>query len=73
MPRIGVRIMPGPWIKAKALADELGKPLLTIMMGDAEIMKAQEIMNQNGIPLYFTPETVAAAMARLYEYQQYRA
>lgn len=67
-----VNVFTEPWIKAKALARQLGKPLLTCMMGDAEIFKARDIMNLNGIPFYFTPETVAGAMSKLYQYQKYR-
>lgn len=64
-----VKVFTEPWIKAKTLADELGKPLLACMMGDAEIYKARDILTQHKIPVYFTPERVASAMSKLHEYQ----
>ncbi|MBI4455906.1 MAG: CoA-binding protein [Acidobacteria bacterium] len=63
-----VTVYTDPWIEAKRLAQQLGKPLLACMMGDAEIFKAREILNQHGVPLYFTPERAAQAMSKLYEY-----
>ena len=67
-----VNVFTEPWIKAKTLADELGKPLIACMMGDAEIYKARDTLNQHGIPVYFTPERVANAMSKLHDYKKYR-
>lgn len=65
-----VNVYTDPWTQAQGVAQQLGKPILSCMMGDEEIFRARELLNEQGVPLYFSPERAAYAMSKLHEYYQ---
>ncbi len=51
-------------------AKEIGKPIITIVMGGALSDKISRIIENNGIPSYPTPERAATALYALYRYSE---
>ncbi|WP_114970858.1 bifunctional acetate--CoA ligase family protein/GNAT family N-acetyltransferase [Rhodoferax ferrireducens] len=58
---------------AAALADankQLGKPLLTCLMGDASVGEARNILNEAAIPTFRTPEAAVGAFGNIASFYQ---
>jgi acetyltransferase len=58
---------------ATALADshkQLGKPLLTCLMGDASVGEARHILNESAIPTFRTPEAAVGAFGNIASFYQ---
>ncbi|WP_296444101.1 bifunctional acetate--CoA ligase family protein/GNAT family N-acetyltransferase [Rhodoferax sp. UBA5149] len=58
---------------ATALADtnrQIGKPLLTCLMGDASVGEARAILNEAAIPTFRTPEAAVGAFGNLASFYQ---
>ena len=49
---------------------QLGKPLLTCLMGDATVGEARKILNQAAIPSFRTPEAAVGAFGNIASYYQ---
>jgi acetyltransferase len=58
---------------AAALADankQLGKPLLTCLMGDASVGEARSMLNEAAIPTFRTPEAAVGAFGNITSFYQ---
>ncbi|MHA1594523.1 MAG: acetate--CoA ligase family protein [Candidatus Baldrarchaeia archaeon] len=54
------------------IADSVGKPIVTVVMGGMFAMRAAELLEENNIPAYPTPERAAKALWALHEYHRRR-
>jgi acyl-CoA synthetase (NDP forming) len=52
--------------------EKYGKPLITIMIGSEEAEKFKSYLENNGIPVFESPERAAVALRALYEYSMFR-
>lgn len=48
------------------------KPVLTCFMGDWSVKTARQILHQNGIPMYTTPESLGKVLGALVRYADWR-